>query len=83
MLFDVLCVNYVLLFPPEVLVCVLGADINSPEEKNHWTPLHLAVQNNHPQVVRGGREGRREGGMRERKGRGREGENRRTPCMPA
>ena len=52
MLFDVLHVNYVLLFPPEVLVCVLGADINSPEEKNHWTPLHLAVQNNHPQVVR-------------------------------
>jgi len=38
--------------PPEVLVCVLGADINCPEEKNLWTPLHLAVRHNQPQVVR-------------------------------
>jgi len=36
----------------EVLVCVLGADINCPEEKNLWTPLHLAVRHNQPQVVR-------------------------------
>ena len=36
----------------KVLVCVFRANVNCLEEKNHWTPLHLAVQNNHPQVVR-------------------------------
>ena len=41
-------------------MCVLGADINCPEEKNHSTPLHLAVQNNHIQVVKWGRKGGRE-----------------------
>ncbi len=37
----------------EVLVCVLGADVNATDGSElRWTPMHHAVQYNHPRVVR-------------------------------
>ena len=36
----------------QILVCVFGADINECDDTRLWTPLHYAVQFNHPEVVR-------------------------------
>ena len=33
---------------------MFGANVNEPALNNHWTPLHYAVQHNHPSTVRCG-----------------------------
>lgn len=36
----------------QILICMFGADINAPTSRNGKTPLHWAVEYNHPSVVR-------------------------------